>query len=147
MRSIIKALHHYEEHHKGPSPLFQIGIRMETQVPLDYMHLVCLGVIKKLQLLWVRGSLKCRLLSLGSYIPKEFARKPCDTLERWKTTEFRLFLLYTGPIALAGRVAKEMYDNFMLLFVGIYILANPALCYDLNDYAQSILVQFVHHCS
>ena len=40
-----------------------------------------------------------------------------------------------------------MYDNFMLLFVGIYILANPALCYDLSDYAQSILVQFVHHFS
>ena len=35
----------------------------------------------------------------------------------------------------------------MLLFVGIYILANPALCYDLNDYAQSTLVQFVHHFS
>ena len=40
-----------------------------------------------------------------------------------------------------------MCDNFTLLFVGIYILANPALCYDLNDYAQSILVQFVHHFS
>ena len=134
---------------------------MVTQVPLDYMHLVCLGVMKKLLLLWVRGPLKCRLgpqaklhlrgalLSLGSYIPKEFARKPrgMDTLERWTATEFRLFLLYTGSIALAGRVAKEMYDNFMLLFVGIYILANPALCYDLNDYAQSILVQFVHHFS
>ena len=92
------------------------------------MHLMCLGVMKKLLLLWIRGLLKCRLgpqanlrlsgalLSLGSYIPKEFARKPrvMDTVERWKTTEFRLFLLYTGPIALAGRVAKEMY-NFMLL--------------------------------
>ena len=102
------------------------------------MHLVCLGVMKKLLLLWVRGPLKCRLgsqpklrlsgalLSLGSYIPKEFARKPrgMDTLERLKATEFRLFLLYTGPIALAGRVAKEMYDNSMFLFVGIYILAN-----------------------
>ena len=107
---------------------------------------MCLDVMKKIMLLWVRGRLKCRLgpqaklrlsgalLSLGSYIPKEFARKPrgMDTLERWKATEFRLFLLYTGPISLAGRVAKEMYDNFMLLFVGIYILANPALWYDLT---------------
>ena len=97
------------------------------------VHLVCLGVIKNILLLWVRGPLKCRLgpqaklrlsgalLSLGNYIPKKIARKPhgMDALERWKATKFRLFLLYTGPIALAGRVAKEMYDNFMLLFVGI----------------------------
>ena len=55
---------------------------------LDYMHLVCLGVTRKLLNLWVNGSIGCRLQyrdvekvsvaleNLKQYTPKEFARKP-----------------------------------------------------------------------
>lgn len=32
-----------------------------SNTPLDYMHLVCLGVVKKLILLWVKGPLSIRL--------------------------------------------------------------------------------------
>ena len=77
-----------EEHHKGPSPFVQANIGMVSQFPLDYMHLVCLGVMKRLILLWMKGPLKCRLgsmtitqisdhlLSLKDSIPCEFSRKP-----------------------------------------------------------------------
>lgn len=41
-----------EDHHLGPSPLSQTSIGMVSQFPLDYMHLVCLGVMKRLLLLW-----------------------------------------------------------------------------------------------
>lgn len=47
-----------EDHHKGVSPLSYISIGMVSQIPLDYMHLVCLGVVKRLLLLWVKGPLK-----------------------------------------------------------------------------------------
>lgn len=33
-----------QEHHKGYTPLEKIGIGLVSNVPLDYMHLVCLGV-------------------------------------------------------------------------------------------------------
>lgn len=45
-----------EGHHKeGKSPLSILPIGMVSQVPFEYMHLVCLGVMKKLLLAWVYG--------------------------------------------------------------------------------------------
>jgi hypothetical protein len=104
-----------EDHHKGHSPFADLPLGMVTQVPLDYMHLVCLGVMRRLLVLWLKGPLTCRigggiartisdsLVSLRGHMPCEFARKPrtLDEMERWKATEFRQFLLYTGPLVLA----------------------------------------------
>lgn len=50
-----------EEHHKGVSPFVALNIGMVTHFPLDYMHLVCLGVTKRFLLLLMTGPLKCRL--------------------------------------------------------------------------------------
>jgi len=47
------------DHHTGISPLKQLSVGMVTQFPLDYMHLVCLGVMCKLLLLWLKGLLAC----------------------------------------------------------------------------------------
>lgn len=73
------------------------------------MHLIFLGVMKKLMLLWVqRGPLHVRLnsrkelsLSLTSMnlgITSDFTLKSrtIQEIHRWKATEYRLFLLYTG---------------------------------------------------
>lgn len=46
-----------KEHHNSDSPLEQIKIKMVSQFPLDYLHLVCLGVTKKLLDLWMNGPL------------------------------------------------------------------------------------------
>lgn len=80
---------------------------MEYKIPLDNMHLVCLGVVKRIYLMWMKGPLTCRLgfrslqqisdrlVDLKCYIPSEFARKPRSLFEvlHWKATEFRQFLL------------------------------------------------------
>lgn len=73
-----------EDHHKDISPLVELNIGMVSQFPQDYMHLVCLGVLKRLLLLWKKGPLRYRLgsqdlnqiLSLKDYVPCEFSRKP-----------------------------------------------------------------------
>ena len=112
---------------------------MVSQFPLDYMHLVCLGVVRRLLNLWLRGPLKSRLsakvvdsissqlVKMRPNIPVEFARKPRSLREvdRWKATEFRQFLLYTGPVVLSSFFDSNTYNNFMLLFCGISILASP----------------------
>ncbi|XP_029159520.1 uncharacterized protein LOC114931568 [Nylanderia fulva] len=45
-----------EEHHNGESILTQLKIGMVSNVTIDYMHLVCLGVMKRLLQLWTKGS-------------------------------------------------------------------------------------------
>lgn len=95
--------------HTGDSILEKLGIGMITPIPLDYMHLVCLGIVKRLLQLWIRGrgnirlssenvkSVSLHLIKIKSCIPVEFARKPrqLDDIDKWKATEFRQFLLYT----------------------------------------------------
>lgn len=48
-----------EEHHHGVSPLQEISIGMVSNFVLDYMHLVCLGNVRKLVCLWIKGPLRC----------------------------------------------------------------------------------------
>ncbi|GBN28195.1 hypothetical protein AVEN_129296-1 [Araneus ventricosus] len=97
-----------DEHIMNPSPLLDINVGLVSMFPLDYMHLVCLGVVRNLILAWYKGSLRIRLSSLAKtnlnqslvdcskYSPKGFQRKPRSLIEvdRWKATEFRCFLLF-----------------------------------------------------
>ena len=89
------------------------------------------------------------LLSMRSHIPKDVVRKPRALVEtdRWKATDFRLVLLYTGPVALKDKIAKELYNNFLLLSVAIHLLENPtsASSVSLCGYAHTLLVLFNQH--
>lgn len=71
-------------------------------IPLDYCHAVCLGVMKKLIYLWVKGPrflkikpsdiniISDKLIEMQQCTPKDFARKPRSLSEflNWKATEF-----------------------------------------------------------
>lgn len=142
-------------HHTGISPLQSLGIGMVSDVVLDYMHLVCLGVTKKLLSCWRSGPLPHRLgrhdileiseriLACKRFIPSEFNRKPrpLAELEYWKATEYRTFLLYLGPLVLKGILTKEKYEHFMLLSISIRILLSTNR--DWYQYARKLLVSFV----
>nr|XP_055037851.1 uncharacterized protein LOC129425744 [Misgurnus anguillicaudatus] len=152
-----------EDHHTGHSPLTNTNIGMVSCFPHDYMHLVCLGVVRRLLDLWMTstGPLPCRLsghhvktiserlTNLRVFVPVEFARKPRSLEERlrWKATEFRQFLLYTGPVVLKRFLSEQVYNNFMLLSAAICILANPTFCLTMNEFAKTLLVSFVEHFS
>ncbi|XP_065673386.1 uncharacterized protein LOC136090540 [Hydra vulgaris] len=97
----------YKEGHQPESlsPLVQLNFPMVTEFPLDYMHLICLGVVKKLLINWCKGprcirisqsvkdSISNELINLQSYTPSNFQHRPrsLNELEKWKATEFRLF--------------------------------------------------------
>ena len=57
-------------------------------------------------------------------MPREFARQPRSLfdVERWKATEFRQFLLYTGPMILRKVLTRDMYEHFLSFSVAISIL-------------------------
>ena len=156
---------HNDDHHLKigenyiRSPFLDTDIGMVTQFPQDYMHSVCLGVQKKMLKLWLSGPLFCRLRSssvenisneliiLGKWLPIEFARKPRSLKEvsRWKATEYRQFLLYTGVVVLHNVLPIELYNNFMLLYVATFILASPTFCVSSCSYSKTLLINFVNH--
>ena len=41
-----------EDHHRGLTPLKSIPLGLVSWFVLDYMHLVCLGVVRKLMNFW-----------------------------------------------------------------------------------------------
>lgn len=152
----------YDDYHDTKTPLLDLDIDVIEQFPLDYMHLVCLGVMKKLLIFWVRGNISVRLTKtditkvnlhlnyLKKYMSSEdFSRLPrtLDEVERWKATEFRLFLLYTGPIVLKNKLMYSKYIHFLSLHCAIRILATPELCIDQNLFAKSLLKYFVEKFS
>jgi len=80
---------------------------------------------------------------LRNCIPTEFNRKPRTLLELdfWKATEFRTFLLYTGPVVLKESLSTAKYVHFLHLSVGILILLSENTSW--YEYASSILKRFV----
>lgn len=85
------------------------------------------------------------LLTFSSDIPNMFGRKPrsLSQVERWKATEFRLFLLYLGPIVLRPHLSTELYDHFLHLHIAISILVDSELIAEYLDYANECLTYFV----
>lgn len=53
-----------------------------------------------------------RLVGLERFIPSVFACKPRGLHERWKATEFRQFLLYSGMVVLNGILRDDLYQHF-----------------------------------
>lgn len=148
-----------EEHHLLPdgTPFCQLSIDMIKQFPIDYMHQCCLGVMRKLVILWMRGpkgirlssgqikEVSSRLVALRPSIPTVFARKPhcLEEIDRWKATELRQFALYTGKIVLNGVIPDRLYDHFMVFSVALSILVSPALAKKYNLYAEELLTFFI----
>lgn len=74
---------------------------MVSDVPLDCMHLIFLGVNKTMLRFWIKGAINIRWTAalldkaqqlnskLKMFIPIEFARRPRDLLDldRWKATD------------------------------------------------------------
>jgi hypothetical protein len=151
-----------EGHHTGTSPFVALtNIDMIKMFPNDYMHSVLLGVMRKLLDLWTRGrkntklstsallNVNSRLTVLKAHIPREFARKPrsLKELDRYKATEFRLFLLYTGKVALKGILPEPMYANFLDLSAAVTILLSEKLTSQLSDTASRLIQRFVREAT
>ncbi|XP_029666377.1 uncharacterized protein LOC115237459 [Formica exsecta] len=146
-----------EEHHICISPFENLAVDMINNFPLDYMHLICLGVMKKMLNLWVKGHQMSRLraaraaqlsrdiIELREYIPIEFARRPrgINELNELEATEYRIFLLYLGPIILDKYLNADYFQHFCVLHTAIRILCHPEDCFRNNLYANQLLLYFV----
>ncbi|XP_026675428.1 uncharacterized protein LOC113465227, partial [Ceratina calcarata] len=149
-----------EDHHKeGGSPLASLSFGMVSQVPFEYMHLVCLGVVKKLLSAWICGKysrssklsssqvslMSARLESLRQYCPSNFARRPrsIQQFSNYKAVEFRQFLLYTGPVIASGILPDKLFNHFLLLHSAIRVLASQSPSPGYLNFAEIALQKFV----
>lgn len=64
-------------------------------------------------------------------VPIEFQRKPrsLNYVKKWKATEYRQLLLYSGPFILKNKLNNEVYENFITLHVAVSILCSKRYCY------------------
>ena len=125
------------------------------------MYLVSLGVMKRVLLFMKEGPIQsaARLSqkqvkeisfkreNVTGTLPSEFACQPrsLEELKRWKATEFRQFLLYTGPVLLKGVINDNIYIHFLAFSVAISIFLNKDKIKDPTNisYAKDLLIFFV----
>lgn len=142
-------------HHSSPfktseSILESANFKMVSQFPLDPMHLVDLGVCKKLlHLLVKKGNvtkMNEKISFLSNFVPVEFGRvcRNLDDISNWKATEFRQFLLYIGIFVLKDCINSDLYYHFILLHAGIRLLSCEKSYRNEADVAQQILEEFVN---
>lgn len=141
--------HHLSLDH---SVLEQSGVNMVTQFPLDSMHLVDLGIVKKMLIYIIEGmsksqksELSMQYTSFAQYTPSEFSRRPRDfsELPRWKAVEFRFFILYSGIVLLNEKLSSDQYYHFLLLHTAYRLLSNKYDCQNQFDKAQILINEFV----
>lgn len=130
-------------------------LSMIHDFPLDYMHSILLGVMKKLLLIWFttpflksskwkKEKVEKMYCDFSKRIPSEFSRK-CRSfkdLKFWKATELRLFLLYTGPVAMQKFLLLIHYNHFMTLRDASTILLSQNLMNYVSE-ARTLMRRFV----
>ncbi len=144
-------------YHQGNSLLEQLNMGMVSQVPLDYLHVVCLGVVKRFCFVWVSDKsndqldddnifkLSQRLKKIIPNVPNEFARKPraIEMYKRWKGTEFRSFILYYAMIVMHEILDKTRYEHLLCLVVALRILISRNPSPKHINYSEKLLKCFV----
>ena len=151
-------------HQKCETPLKKLNFNLIGGFSLDYMHLVCLGVVRRL-LYFIKGSIKgtnlgklstgmldlvsTRLLEFNGKLPSEFVRQPRSLVEldRWKATELRSFLMYTGLVALKGIISQRAYKHFLSLSIAVRFLceSNHTKRTQCIDAARDLITYFVYN--
>lgn len=148
------------EHHTKLENLVleTVGVGCVSQFPLDYMHVVCLGVVKHMVKTWIKlknqdyslngdqvSLISRRNSKVAKDFPSEFNRVPriLDEIDRWKASEFRSFLLYSSIVVLKNILNSRAYKNFLKLHIAIRILSDSSICNEFNNYAENLLLEFV----
>lgn len=147
------------QHHEGISPLERLGTGLVSQFRLDAMHLLYIGVFRRLLYFWlfVVGVWKLHrdIINLISEVfvflkeicPHDFNRKPrsLNDFNLYKATEFRRILLYDGIVAFKDLIHDNIYKHVLLLHSAAYILASSTLVHTHLHLAEQFIKTFISH--
>ena len=141
----------------GPSPFLDLAgfDFIEAFVP-DYLHCICLGVIRYFILLWITAK-KCDLWHIdkigierlnkrleSTLPPHEISRCPrtLQNIKFWKASEFRAFALYYYTL-LDGILPEPFYTHFADLCYAFYVLLQERASKESVRKIQPLLERFV----
>ncbi|KAI3381211.1 hypothetical protein SNEBB_008635 [Seison nebaliae] len=135
-----------QTHSKKCTPLTNLSyFDMVADFSLDYMHMICLGVVKKCMSIWLipRSSsvkltnhelinnMNLKLDLFNSCVTRRnFSRlcnSPITQFTQWKASQFRIFLLYYAPFVLMGNLEVSCLHNFLLLRKAMRMLLNESI--------------------
>lgn len=145
------------DHFTGASLLSQLNIGMVSQFVADYQHIVCLGVMKHLMKCWTTGKLDYRLNKntlktiaeklkiVAASPPIEFQRpiKPFERMADWEAYDWKMFLLYYGPLILKTHLPEGHYMNFLYLHLAMRIMTSDEYKYTTNECSSYIAGQLI----
>ncbi|KYN29083.1 hypothetical protein ALC57_01489 [Trachymyrmex cornetzi] len=145
-------------HLKGKSPLLALNIDPVKQFILDPMHMIYLGIMKRIFVkYWVEGGRHCKLSrqnlatidynvrKICPFVTSDFCRKPraLVNLKNFKATEFRFIVLYSGVIIFYNVLHDVKYRHFLLLHVAITILSSASMIEAYLHVAEEAIRKFV----
>lgn len=147
----------YGQHHKEDSPLLDLKYLniIEDVVVADRLHLIDLGIMRKLVKGWVLGQLgspkwseekmsrvsqALKQIRLPSEIHRKFRK--VEHVKYWKGSEFASFLHYGGIVVLRDNISPAEYNHFLLLFCAVTLLSSRV--YQSSwQFAGELLAKFV----
>ena len=139
-----------------------LGYPMVSGFILDYMHMACLGLMKRCLLCWKTGKTSSNRIHFNSrskeifdvkcshltkFISSDFNRK-CEgglaNVSNWKASEFRLFMLYLGIIILFDKevASRDIFENFLLFSLSMKFLLSENNHNHL-DFVKNMLIRFI----
>ena len=150
--------HAGHQHREDRSPLLHVeGLDLIGDVTPEYMHTVTLGVMKRNAGMWFTHKSKYRvrdrdmksvsekLIVCAAWCPSNFGRKPrsLQLKEKFKATEWRSMLLYTGFCILKGVLTNQAYSHHLLLACAMKILLHEQWCGRYHELANRMLRKYV----
>lgn len=162
----------------GPTPLTNIpSFSIPKHISIDYMHCALLGVVRTLLQLWLISDREAEY-HLSSHkqfqidnklrsfkLTQQFSRNPVTLKmwKQWKASEWRIWLLFYGPIVLKNVLHINYFKHFCLFSEIIFTLTKDsisptdlrnahAMCFEFvrkyqNLYGSERMTYNVHICS
>lgn len=132
----------------------ELNIKMLTQFPLDFLHVVVLGPGRKFfrKLVGIdkpmfphsRATVDNLFSRINETSPAEIHRafRNINDMASFKGHEWRLILLKLAPILLKNNIPRKYYEHYLLLTCAFSILCDPEKCIKYNRIAHSMLIKF-----
>lgn len=147
------------EHHREYSIIEELPINMiDDFVTSDSLHLLHLGVMKKLLLIWLGESDKFEfrwtkddIMKMDNLLTKCNEDMPADIhravrtlncIKFWKGTEFCLILQYVGIVILKQTLREKDYLHFLKLYCAVILCSNNKYLKFLN-LAKILFEEFI----